>query len=144
MKTKQEDEAQAESAQYSRIQLGRGKLKLTKNSKDKDKKRLKKEKRRKRKEEFSTLEKEELQNSAQVATRRRFENQSGKRDCAELSKGLTRIQYDHIKKLEEREVDTLMKEAQVTYYDKQKKYNLICQTTTETGEMPCLVMSKIK
>lgn len=87
MKTKQEDEAQAESAQYSRIQLGRGKLKLTKNSKDKDKKRLKKEKRRKRKEEFSTLEKEELQNSAQVATRRRFENQSGKRDCAELSKG---------------------------------------------------------
>merc|ERR1711957_56019 len=107
-------------------------------------KRLKKEKRMKRKDEFSQLEKEELQNSAQVETRRRFENQSGKRDCAELSKGLTRIQYDHIKKLEAREVDTLMEEAQVTYYDKQKRYNKICQTTTETGEMPCLVMSKIK
>ena len=58
--------------------------------------------------------------------------------------GLTRLQYDHIKKLEEREVHTLIKEAETTYYDKQKKYNEMCQKVTETGEMPCLVMSKIK
>ena len=147
MKTKQQqpdDENPSESLQYTKIEKGRGKLKLNKPSKDKDRKRLKKERKKKRKEEFELAQKEELQQSAQVATRRRFENQSGKRDCEELSRGLTRMQYDRIKKLEEREVDTLVKEASITYYEKQKKYNHLCQTTTETGEMPCLVMSKIK
>ena len=56
-------------------------------SKDKDKKRRKKEKKKKRKEEFEQREKDELQNSAQVHTRRRFENQSGKRDAEDLSRG---------------------------------------------------------
>lgn len=123
---------------------GKGSLKLQKPSKDKDKKRLKKEKKKKRREEMEKIEKEELKNSAQIETRRRFENQSGRRDCDELSGGLTRNQHNKIKVLEKREVETLLKEGDMSYGEKQRRYNKACQEVTETNEMPCLVMTKIK
>ena len=123
---------------------GKGSLKLQKPSKDKDKKRLKKEKKKKRKAELEELRKEELKNSAQIETRRRFENQSGRRNCEELTNGLTRNQHNKIKVLEKREVETLLKEGELTYGEKQRRYNKACQEVTETNEMPCLVMTKIK
>merc|ERR1712048_398043 len=123
---------------------GKGSLKLQKPSKDKDKKRLKKEKKKKRKAELEELRKEELKNSAQIEARRRFENQSGRRNCEELSNGLTRNEHNKIKVLERREVETLMKEGELSYGEKQRRYNKACQEVTETNEMPCLVMTKIK
>merc|ERR1712168_1421264 len=145
-KSQPEEAEPSEDDQYKMVrQYGSSKrLSLTKHSKDKDKKRRKKEKKKKLKEEFEQREKDELQNSAQVHTRRRFENQSGKRDAEDLSGGLTRIQYNKIKVLEAREVETLIEESKTTYYQRQKKYNEACQKDTETSEMPCLVMSKFK
>ena len=129
---------------FSMCVKGKGSLKLQKPSKDKDKKRLKKEKKKKRKAELEELRKEELKNSAQIETRRRFENQSGRRNCEELTNGLTRNQHNKIKVLEKREVETLLKEGELTYGEKQRRYNKACQEVTETNEMPCLVMTKIK
>lgn len=143
----QTEEAEPSEADQYKLcrQLGSAKrLNLTKHSKDKDKKRRKKEKKKKMKIAFEQREKDELQNSAQVQTRRRFENQSGKREADLLSEGLTRNQYNKIKVLEAREVETLIEESKTTYYQKQQKYNKACQKDTETSEMPCLVMSKIK
>ena len=123
---------------------GKGSLKLQKPSKDKDKKRIKKEKKKKRQEEFERLKKEELEMSAQIGTRRRFENQSGRRDPEKLTNGLTRNEHNKIKVLEKREVETLLKEGELSYGEKQRRYNKACQEVTETNEMPCLVMTKIK
>ena len=42
-----------------------------------------------------------------------------------------------------REVKTLLKEASVSYSEKQAKRNKLFQDVTETNEMPPLVMTKL-
>merc|ERR1712173_483421 len=103
-----------------------GKLKMVKHSKEKDKKRKKKEKKKKLKEEAEQRRKDELQNQA-IPTRRRFENQSGRRDCEVLGEGLTRNQLNKIQVFKKREVEDLLKEGELSYGEKQRRYNKYCQ-----------------
>merc|ERR1711981_923862 len=122
-----------------------GKLKLNLTSKDKDKKA-----RRKAKKAQKLLKLQQQDHLAQarnetVHTRRRFENQSGRRDRpSDLSKSLTKSQLNKITTLASREVGDLLHEAGTSYREKQNAFNKYCQTVTETNEMPCLVMTKIK
>jgi len=149
MKSKSDNRlANLETDQYSQVVRGSGKLKLTKNSKDGDKKRKKREKKKKRKELEDNKDKMAVAHQQLVKTRRRFENQSGRREGfsnpEELSNNLTRNQLNKINVLQKREVQDLLKEGEVGYMEKQRRFNKYCQEVTETNEMPCLVMTKIK
>jgi len=157
-----------QSSDYYSVVKGKGKLALP-NSRDLDKKRKKrekkKEKKRLREEEkkfidslkrLSPEEREQKEKEAKIKERRRFENNtlSGRKNRnisgssngqpSNLSENLTRIQLNQIHVHREREVDTLLKEASFTYAERQEKYNARAQKTTETNEMPPLVMTKIQ
>jgi len=135
----------SESNVYSHCVKGAGKLKLARTSKDSDKKRRKREKKERKRLEKELAEKQHTQSSETVKTRRRFENQSGKRlEPTELSKQLTRNQLNKINTLESREIKDLLREGSLSYKEKQRRFNKYCQDVTETNEMPCLVMTKIK
>lgn len=135
------------------------KLKLTKISKDKDKRKKKrdkkKEKKLKKEEELryineikhrnkAGIEEAMKENQREGPERRRFENQSGRRNSKKtLSEHLTKQQMNQIEVRRNREVTELIKEAQFTYKMKQDKFNKQSQTITEVNEMPPLVMTKI-
>merc|ERR1712061_348449 len=94
------------------------------------------EKKRLQKEGTAALKKEEI-------TRRRFENQSGRReDSDQASRTLTKSQLNRLQVKNNRQVKELLNEAKTSYKDKQAKFNKYCQDITETNEMPFLVMTK--
>jgi len=125
--------------EYASAGKGKGKLKLLVVSKNLDKKRKKKEKKKKKKEM------KKLEAGKSDEGRRRFENQSGKRTAdAPLATQLTRNQLNKIQVLENREVKELLKEASVSYRERQDNFNRYAQDVTETNEMPPLVMTKIQ
>ena len=151
------------SSEYSHVVTT--KLKLTKHSKDSDKRRKKREKKKEKlrlkEEEARYVQEMKLRNmstdqmginasgsgggEAKVPERRRFENQSGRRDKKKtLAQHLTKQQLNQMEVKKGREVEELIKEAQFTYKDRQDKYNKMAQCVTETNEMPPLVMTKIQ
>ena len=77
---------------------------------------------------------------------RRFDTELGsaKNDTEKpLAATLTRNQMNMIEVHKRREVKTLLKEASVSYSEKQAKRNKLFQDVTETNEMPPLVMTKL-
>merc|ERR1711879_567569 len=108
----------------------KSKLKLNLTSKDIDKKRRKREKKLKK-----------------LVKQRRFEKQSVniiKTSSASYKPQLSRNQLNKIQVLQAREVHDLTRAGELSYKEKQMRFNKYCQEVTETNEMQCLVMTKIK
>merc|ERR1712131_421808 len=129
-KSKEEMLRRASSSSDEYKSANKGKLQLNVVSKDLDKKRRKKEKKKQKKE------RKKLRAKSSEEGRRRFENQSGKRTTnAPLATQLTRNQLNKIHVLENREVKELLKEASVSYRERQHNFNKYAQDVTETNEM---------
>merc|ERR1712131_283272 len=126
----------APGSEYDRCVTGGGKLKLLRVSKDSDKRAKKKAKKKAKKREKMMRENADNERGPTevVGTRRRFENQSGLRNKPDqLSQSLTRNQLNKINVLAEREVSDLIKDAGVSYREKQDRFNKYCQDITETN-----------
>merc|ERR1711879_164647 len=125
----------------------KSKLKLNLTSKDIDKKRRKREKKLKKLVKQKTFEKQQFESQTVIPTKRRFEKQSVniiKTSTASYKPQLTRNQLNKIQVLQAREVHDLTRAGELSYKEKQMRFNKYCQEVTETNEMPCLVMTKIK
>jgi len=146
LKNTSDNTKSGETDAYAKSIRGGGKLKLSVVSKDSDKKRRKREKKEKKRLKKEAEQRSHVFESAEtIKTRRRFENQSGRRlEPSQLSTHLTRNQLNKITTLENRQLTDLVREGADSYKAKQRRFNKYCQDVTETNEMPCLVMTKIK